>query len=105
MTEDEMAGCHHRPDGHEFEWALQADSLPAEPPGKLPNRAVTMCNFLRSHQTVSHGSGALLPSLYRDGTEPWRLSILLCSSFFLDAPFPLPLTSSPSSSPCFPAGR
>ena len=19
MTEDEMAGCHHRPDGHEFE--------------------------------------------------------------------------------------
>ena len=19
-TEDEMAGCHHRPDGHEFEW-------------------------------------------------------------------------------------
>ena len=23
MTEDEMAGCHHRPDGHEFEQALE----------------------------------------------------------------------------------
>ena len=22
MTEDEMAGCHHRLDGHEFEWTL-----------------------------------------------------------------------------------
>ena len=25
MTEDEMVGCHHRLDGHEFEQALGSD--------------------------------------------------------------------------------
>ena len=26
MTEDEMVGWHHRPNGHEFEWTLGIDN-------------------------------------------------------------------------------
>ena len=65
--------------------ALQADSLPSEPPGKpqIPDQRVGVRNF---HAFFFFQSGAILYSLHQKPPEFWRLTTLCASELFYFGP-------------------